>query len=107
MRWLRMKLARWRLRKTPGVDFSAQDQLIRLADGYGYPHRWIVCEFCGAHSWQFPPHMADGCPLVTDISQSAGLRMDAERMTHTRLGVHLEETTRRMNELFGEGKEDE
>lgn len=109
MKWFRQRRAKRILRRKEGLEFSDEDRLVLLGDSYGYPRQWIVCEFCAAHSWIFPPHMFESCPLPTGIADSAGLKMDTERMTQVRLGTHLEEATRRMNDLMdrSEGGDDE
>lgn len=79
-------------------------ELENLADLMELPHEWIVCPVCAEFFWRFPPHGFSPCPIATGMAESAGLKLDAERMTAVRAGVHLEEMSKAIREhinLFG------
>lgn len=78
-----------------------------MADLLGYPKEWVVCPACAAHSWRYPPHAMDPCPLVVEHAQAQGLKVDAERGVAVRMGVQLQEATRMFLEHFGAEEEDD
>lgn len=69
----------------------------------GYPRMWLVCPGCALQSYRLPPHGANPCP----IAQSAGLKLDAERMTAIQLRQQMEEATRLIREQMGDEDDDE
>jgi hypothetical protein len=81
--------------------------LDRLADAFALPRQWIVCGHCGAWGWRVPPHgFTEPCPLVIQMTETAGLKFDAERSTTIRAGIQMEEITRALRNMTGE-EEDE
>lgn len=79
----------------------------KLADVLGWPKDWIVCPHCSAHSWRIPPHTFDPCPLIVEMSESAGLKMDAERSTAIRAGVTMERQMEALQQLLASTYEEE
>jgi hypothetical protein len=71
-----------------------------LAVRVRFPNEWVVCAFCGEAGWGVHPHYGEPCPIVTSVSQSAGLKLDADRSFVARSGVQLDEMTRVMREAF-------
>lgn len=45
---------------------------------------------CAEFFWRLPPHGFNPCPLVAGMAEATGLKLDAERMTAVKAGVHLE-----------------
>lgn len=86
---------------------DAYDPIIALADYLGWPDDWVVCPSCSAHSWRMPPHIFDPCPMLVEMAQSAGLKMDAERSAAIRSGVTLEAQAQALQKLFEQAFEDE
>lgn len=55
-------------------------ELNELSDELGAPRAWVVCPHCGAQGWRLPPHgIAKACPIVKSMTDSVGLKFDAER----------------------------
>lgn len=77
-----------------------------IADRVGIPREWVACPFCGKQTWAMPPHAAEPCPLVMQMAQDLGLKLDAERMTAVRAGVGIEEMARQMRKQLGEEGDD-
>ena len=65
-----------------------------------FPDEWIVCQFCGEAGWGTHPHYGIPCPIVATMTESAGLKMDAERSTAARMGLQMEEATRMIRKHF-------
>lgn len=90
---------------------DAYDPITALADYLGWPDDWVVCPSCSAHSWRMPPHIFDPCPMLVEMAQSAGLKMDAERSAAIRTGVTLEAQAQALQRLFeqafGDSEDDE
>lgn len=77
-------------------------ELESAADLMDIPHEWIVCPMCAEFFWRFPPHGFNPCPLAVGMADSAGLKMDAERMTAVKAGVHLEDMGKAMRQYMEE-----
>jgi hypothetical protein len=73
-------------------------QLEGMADLMELPQEWLVCPICAEFSWRIPPHGFRPCPIAVGMAEAAGLKMDAERMTAVRAGVHLEEMSKAVRE---------
>jgi hypothetical protein len=73
-----------------------------MAREWGLPRQWVVCASCGEQDWVLPPHGLEPCPLVIQMTEQVGLKIDAERMASVRVGVGMEEVTREMRRLMGE-----
>lgn len=78
-----------------------------LSDAMKLPYTMIICDHCGAAGWRYPPHFQEPCPLVVAISESAGLKIDAERQTTIRAGIQMEEAFRLLREMHGMEEEEE
>lgn len=98
---LRQFIARLKTERDPA--WEAWDE---VGDRFRLPREWIHCAHCGAYAWRLPPHGLDPCPLVVEITESAGLKLDAERSTAIRSGVQIEELSRLLK-LQIEGEDDE
>lgn len=70
------------------------------------PNEWVVCSFCGEAGWGVHPHYGHPCPIVAAMSESAGMKIDADRSSTIRAGLHLEEMTRIVRDHFGLEDED-
>lgn len=82
-------------------------QMDALADTFALPRQWIVCPHCGQQSWRLPPHAFEPCPVVSSMAETAGLKFDAERSSAVRMGVHMEEMTRALRQMFEEEEADD
>lgn len=92
------------------ADFViAQKPLLAMANAMGWPKQWIICPSCAAHSWRIPPHLFDGCPVILQMSNSAGLKLDAERTHAVRAGITMERQMEILQELVNKqiGDDDE
>jgi glyoxylase-like metal-dependent hydrolase (beta-lactamase superfamily II) len=68
----------------------------------GLPRMWIVCQFCGAHTWIFPPHgIGDPCPLIKDHYDSIGAKMTTEQNQAILSGQQMEAMAKAMRRQFG------
>lgn len=81
-------------------------ELSEFADEHGLPKQWIVCPSCQRQAWVVPPHGFEPCPLVLEMAQQLGLKLDAERMAAIRTGIGVEEIARAARELGEEASED-
>lgn len=77
-------------------------ELDSMADLMEIPHEWLICPMCAEFSWRLPPHGFKPCPLAIGMADSAGLKLDAERMTAVRAGVHFDEMSKVMREHIAE-----
>ena len=66
-------------------------ELDNLADLLELPRQWVVCPMCAEFFWRLPPHGFNPCPVAAGMAEAAGLKLDAERMTAVKAGVHLED----------------
>lgn len=99
---------RKRIRPTLTADFlEAWGVSEANANRLGLPREWLTCPMCGEQSWRWPPHSFDPCPLVVKMTEAAGLKMDAERMTAARAGIQVETLTKLVREHFLEEGGDE
>lgn len=90
-------------KKTPDLDWlEPWMQLDSMADLMDLPREWIVCPACAEFFWRFPPHGFNPCPFAVGMVESAGLKLDAERMTAVRAGVHLEEMSKAVRKHIDE-----
>lgn len=103
MSYLKHLLARFRMGVEPDPAWAEWD---KIGDRFRLPREWVHCTHCGAYSWRIPPHALDPCPLVVEMSESAGLKMDAERTTAIKSGVQLEEFMRMMQQQLGQGDDE-
>ena len=88
------------------LDFYGKINL--LADSLGWPDEWIICPHCSAYSWRLPPHVFEACPILVEMTQSAGLKMDAERTAAIRSGITMEKQFEALqNFLENLGEEEE
>ena len=92
---------RWRFWKAR----NEQENLNHMARTLGLPKVMYTCEHCGAAGWRYPPHLFEPCPIVLTISESEGLRLDAERSSTIKAGIQMEKITEMMNRLYGEESE--
>lgn len=77
-------------------------ELDGIADLMGIPEGWVVCPMCAEFSWRLPPHGFKPCPIAVGMAESTGLKLDAERMTAVRAGVHFEEMSKAVREHIDE-----
>ena len=86
-------------------------ELDSMADVMGIPEEWLICPMCAEFSWRIPPHGFNPCPIAVGMAESAGLKLDAERMTAVRAGVQFEEMSKAMRAHIQEfglpGEEDD
>ncbi len=73
-----------------------------MADLADLPEQWLVCPMCAEFSWRIPPHGFKPCPLAVETAESTGMKLDAERMTAVRAGVHLEQMSKAMRQYMEE-----
>ena len=78
-----------------------------MGDAAGLPRKVFVCEHCGESGWRMPPHLFGPCPVVEAMTEAAGLKIDAERATTIKAGIHMEEALRMMREQLGIEDEEE
>jgi hypothetical protein len=79
-----------------------------VGDQLGAPRIWVVCPHCGAQDWRVPPHgIGEPCPLVKSLSDSFGLKFDAERMATLRSGHQMEQVSRLFEQQFLQPEEEE
>ena len=82
--------------------FDSWLELDNMADIADLPRQWVVCPMCAKHSWRLPPHGFKPCPMAVSMAEAAGLKLDAERMTAVRAGVHLQDMGAAMRAYFEE-----
>lgn len=92
---------RWRFWK----ERDEQESLNNMARKLGLPKVMYICEHCGGSGWRYPPHLFEPCPIMLAISESAGLKLDAERSATIKAGIQMEKITEMMNRLYGEESE--
>ena len=92
-----------RLNRLRGLDPEWNE----LADRMGAPYDYIVCPHCGAQRWRLPPHNLSPCPLVERMSESFGLKFDAERNQTIVASQHLVAVSRFMQEEMERRREEE
>jgi hypothetical protein len=93
-----------RFRRQRDPAWQAMDD---IANTCGLPRIWLCCPHCGAQSWRLPPHVFEPCPLVIEMAQSEGLKIDAERMTAVRAGVQIETVLKAMQEALSEDEDED
>lgn len=77
------------------------------ADSFGLPREWVACSHCGAQSWRFPPHMFDPCPMVGQLADAMGIKIDADRSASIRMGLLSEQMWDAVRRQMGEDDDDE
>src|SRR3990172_10986506 len=75
----------------PLGDYYAQRNA--MAREWDLPRQWVICPNCGEQDWVLPPHGLEQCPLLIQMAEQMGLKIDAERMMAVRTGINIEEMT--------------
>lgn len=97
---------RWLLSRLGIPTDRSWRELNRNADAFALPREWVVCPHCGAQSWRLPPHALEPCPIVVQLSDAMGIKIDADRSAAIRMGVTTEQMWQALRERLGEEDDD-
>jgi hypothetical protein len=100
-RWKRRGLSAERRAQLDLVDVHYRERNAMAAE-WDLPRAWVVCPTCGEQDWVLPPHGMEPCPLVTQMAEGMGIKIDAERNMALRTSVSIEEMAKQLLGLTGE-----